>query len=504
MGVGLSAILIVIVTILLSSCSNGSFETVKDATPVDVPIVTKVTKGTYMNGEQFCAKFVNTDKSESFELGKWIDVPYDYSDSKKTVKIYTYTKKKFDPNLPSYILVDGGPGQNTHLLSDIIGSGINEIRFDQRGVGCSAPKTWEEYSDPGLYSSLNTARDIEEIRKAYGVSKLSVYGISYGTIPATIYANKFENETKALVIEGVVGRVENLARYTYNIEKYNLILSLFNSSQREAFDAIMYGDDRKKLQVIMYLLGTAGYYDGGFKKIRDEYFKKMFPESGGVDEAAFEKMFVKMMKENNPYDTPQFPGAVDENVLVRFYCKELGGFSKDKFTISYSKTRGFFEEVAKGKKKWASDCAEQGITMEMENTYDERSYPTHAPVYYFQGSHDGATVAEGALNHWKFVPQDKSYFLLSLKGGHNPAISKTKANDVEVSKVHKLLFSEALNSQPIDFEFIKKLNAPIESLNAKTDGTSSYTTWELYTSNKASFAEIEKEFSGLSRLSQSK
>ncbi|MBL7543106.1 MAG: alpha/beta fold hydrolase [Bdellovibrionaceae bacterium] len=498
-----------VVSLLLVGCNDvgGGFATVQETMTVDVPIIRKVTKENYMNGQQFCQKFVNTGDSKTVEIGKWIDVPYNYSESSKTIQIYAYTKKAFNPSLPTYIFVDGGPGQNTHSFSGVIEDEFNEIHFDQRGVGCSAPNTWDEYMDPGLYSSQYTTNDIDEVRKAYGVDMISVYGISYGTVPATIYGSKFKNHVKAIVLEGVVGQVENLARYTRPVEKYNLILDSLNSEQKNSFDRVLMGSDEEKRFVVMYLLGTAGYSDGGYRTVRDVYFKQLFPVAGGIDEGAFQRALKRIFEYENPYKTPQHPGAVDENVLIRFYCKELGGFSKDKFDLNYSRTRGFYEEETRLKKKWAADCEEQGITRQMEDIYDERKYPINTPVYYFQGSHDGATIAEGALNHLKYVPQKKSYFLLSIKGGHNPALSKIKSSDKAISEIHKKLFIEALSAQVISLEFVKQLNAPILGTNDDIEKKFKFVTWKLYTgdlraSNKANLDDIQKEFGGLRRIAR--
>lgn len=502
---GFSVSLITVLSLVSASCNQGRFEVMKDPIAVNIPTTKKITKENYMNGEQFCAKYVNTSDPLSYEVGKWIDVPFDYTNNKaKLIKIYAYTKKTFDPQLPSFIHVNGGPGQNSHTRSDTVDSGVNEIYFDQRGVGCSAPPTWEDYIDQALYSSLTTAKDIDEIRKVYSIEKVSVYGISYGTVPATIYANLFEKNIKSVVLEGVVGKVENLSRHTYEVEKYNLILKGLNSAQKKAFESIIFSDDEIKTVVLWYFLGGARYQDGGYRIVRDNIFQKLFPEAGGVDEDLFKAIYENISKEENQYNTAQYPGGVDENVLMRFYCKELGGFSKDKFGLTYSSELGFTEQPSKHQMSWAEDCGRHGITEKMETLYDERSYSTGAPVYYFQGSHDGATIAEGALNHWKTVPKNKTYFLLSLKGGHNPAMSKIRSSDAEISKLHKQLFTEALTAQPITLDFVKKINASITNSTDKFEKKFNYITWAMFTANKSSSSDIEKEFKGLRRLSARK
>lgn len=487
--------------LVLSACSgSGGFETLRDTNTIDIPIVQKVTKENYMSGKEFCNHFINTGESETKEYGKWITVPYSYKEEIKEIQIYAFTLEPFNPNLPSLIFVDGGPGQNTHQLGGIVEKEYNEIHFDQRGVGCSAPENWEAYIDPKLYSSENTTRDIDEVRKAYGLSQVSVYGVSYGTVPATMYGHYFESNVKSIVLEGVLGKVENLGRYTHRVEKYNLVINGLNRAQRAAFDEIMQGSDDIKQYVLLYFLGAAGYRDGGYRGAKDLFAKRFFSEDGTPQDKEFRQAIKDIHSYENPYDRPQHPGAVDENVLIRFYCKELGGFSKDKFTMKYSPARGFFEETTKDKSSWAKDCADQNITEDMENQYDERNYTTRAPVYYFQGSHDGATLAEGALGHWKSVPQNKSYFLLSLKGGHNPALSKIKSDDKEVAKIHKNVFMSALSGQVIDFDVVAKLNESITKSTNEQVKKRNFNTWELFTSNKTDSTEIQREFSGLKNI----
>lgn len=505
LGMGFIALLMVALTIFLSSCSPG-FETLPDSVVAvaEIPIVNKVSKENYLNGQKFCEKYVNNESPLSVEVGKWIDVPFDYATSTKKVKIYAYTKKTFNPQLPSYIVVDGGPGQNTHMTNEILDSGFNEIRFDQRGVGCSAPATWEEYSDQKLYSSLYTANDIDEIRKAYGLTIVSIYGVSYGTVPATIYANRYEGNVRSLVIEGVLGKIENLSRRTYDVDKYNLIFNSLTDTQKDSFTKVLFGNDEKKQKVLRYFLEGARYQDGGYRMVRDVVFKKLFKDTGEIDEAAFARGYSLIFSETSEYTTPQQPGAVDENVLLRFYCKELGGFSQDKFSLDFSRERGFFERATSGKTRWSEDCKMVGIDRSMENNYDEKSYPTSVPVYYFQGSHDGATIADGALSHWKYVPINKSYFLLSLRGGHNPALSKLKSGDREIMTLHKELFAKSLSAQSIQVDFVNKLNLAISSTAEKNEKNLNFNTWKLFSDNKTSYIEIEKEFNGLRRLSQRK
>jgi proline iminopeptidase len=58
---------------------------------------------------------------------------------------------------------------------------VNVVQFDQSGIACSRPTTEIMYKNPQFYSSENTARDADEIRKSLGANKITAYGISYGT-----------------------------------------------------------------------------------------------------------------------------------------------------------------------------------------------------------------------------------------------------------------------------------------------------------------------------------
>lgn len=51
-------------------------------------------------------------------------------------------------------------------------------------------------------STVNTARDLELLRRAVGDPKLTYHGISYGTQLAAIYANLFPSRVRAMVLDG--------------------------------------------------------------------------------------------------------------------------------------------------------------------------------------------------------------------------------------------------------------------------------------------------------------
>jgi pimeloyl-ACP methyl ester carboxylesterase len=130
------------------------------------------------------------------------------------------------------IALAGGPGQSalpiteefTELLGPILAT-RDLIVFDQRGTGSSGPLSChaarvsarfrtlgmlvsacagELGPDRSFYTSLDTVADIEAIRIAGGYEKLVLYGTSYGTKVAELYAQLHPEHVEALVLDSVV------------------------------------------------------------------------------------------------------------------------------------------------------------------------------------------------------------------------------------------------------------------------------------------------------------
>lgn len=478
--------LLILATSGCTSNSSGG-----DAVPVGVPDIRKINQANYMNGREFCKTW---GKYTSKEFGLRLTVPKDYSDySKGSIEIYAYTLQEFIPTLPSYIFVDGGPGQNTHGITDVTDRKFNEIRFDQRGLGCSAPESFEIYSDPTLYSTENTVRDMEEIRKAYGISTWSVYGISYGTIPATQYGAKFPEHTTAVVLEGVVGHSDILHRWDYKSSKINYILKDLSSQDRAAFTQLIYEQSKDTEFVLNLLFGGFFYQDVGLRQLKTImgyiiYNGKIQRETllrarQSQDESA-------TLREQQP---PQVPGGIDENVMGIIYCRELNYREKGKTTLNYSAEKGFFESTAStvSSRKNGQTCDNLGVKPSDEQPYKIENHPNTKNIYYFQGSHDGATMAKGAQLHWKTVPKGKSFFMLAQKGGHNPNLTRLfDSSSGALQLEQKRLFNQSLSGLDITDTDIRTAN-----IYAKPDQQ-----WKMWTNPWTAEADFEQELEGIRRI----
>lgn len=455
------------------------------------PLVFQTTRETYLTGPEFCDLY---SKVTSKEVGIHVSVPkfYDHPEL-GSLSLYAYTIKPFDAAKPSYIYFDGGPGQNTHgMMLDFFGASgrtsMNEIYFDQRGLGCSSPATWDEYKDASLYSSRNNVRDADEIRKAYGVAKWTVYGVSYGTVPATMYGSEFASSTTSVVLEGVVGDTSMIGDAAYKAGKLNLVLARLTDPQRNGFAKLMTdvdgrGDRSADSRAFRTYMMQFFYADKGMSKFTEKV-AVFIDQDGNIRRDKLAELRQHMLDRARKYPRAQQPGAVDGQILNVIYCKDLGARHHDSQGVGYSPSNGFYPQTYNGDAN--QYCDEVGVSLEDEQLFNPADFKTNVPVYYFQGAHDGATVAKGALANWQNVPQAKSYFLLAEKGGHNPNLSRIDSEDKNIGLLETALFAKAIRGEDISQADVAAINLAETSDEA----------WKLYLS-KDDALNIASEFEGI-------
>jgi pimeloyl-ACP methyl ester carboxylesterase len=133
------------------------------------------------------------------------------------------------------LFLTGGPGQpgvpfltriHTRLRTEL--NGYRLVMFDQRGTGAGAlacPGLQEAAgasdltavspgtvaacaqsigTDRRYYSTSETIADIEQLRAALGVPRLTLDGVSYGTFVAERYALAYPTHVARLVLDSVV------------------------------------------------------------------------------------------------------------------------------------------------------------------------------------------------------------------------------------------------------------------------------------------------------------
>ena len=140
-----------------------------------------------------------------------------------------------DPAPDAFTIINGGPGgSSVDLLVDLVGA-IQPITrerdvlvIDQRGTGRSAPLNCDTLTDavdtpsldqtialteeclaslphdPRFFTTSVAVDDLEALRATLGYQQLSVYGVSYGTRVAMHYARQHPQQTRAVIVDGVV------------------------------------------------------------------------------------------------------------------------------------------------------------------------------------------------------------------------------------------------------------------------------------------------------------
>jgi pimeloyl-ACP methyl ester carboxylesterase len=165
------------------------------------------------------------------ECGR-LKVPENYDDPGRTIEIaymIVRAKSNKDPGDPVLVL-SGGPGSPSLVYAEMLVANphINDVVldrdwvfFDQRGQGRSVPalrcareedylkrvrlcrdSLMSEGVDLSQYNSERSGQDIEALRKALGVKRWNLWGISYGSRLAFAVARDFPARVRSIVHDG--------------------------------------------------------------------------------------------------------------------------------------------------------------------------------------------------------------------------------------------------------------------------------------------------------------
>jgi pimeloyl-ACP methyl ester carboxylesterase len=302
-------------------------------------------------------KFTKTkcflDRNESiFECG-YIEVPDDYTNQKSRYTLAVMIKKAKDNSrhLPPIINIDGGPGDSsithTYKLDFLDYDDRDVIYFSQRGTGLSKPfleckeifanydelinkkfkelnisrytddlpqelyekhfsqllnqkyvkcaqKLQKEGVDPTTISTRNSAYDIESIRKALKLDKISLFGVSYGTRLALEYMELFADHIDSVVLDSVLA--DDVDRYAINISMRKRALKEFFelcSSDESCFEAFA--------QLEEHFLALVSHYNlHPYTYIYDEEHNKSIELNGGFIAFSIDSLFYFPVIESLP------------------------------------------------------------------------------------------------------------------------------------------------------------------------------------------------------------
>lgn len=352
-------------------------------------------------------------------------------------KMYFWTQKKLDLNNPSLILIPGGPGQTYQKLEWANINDLNIIYFDPRGMGCSTPIKNNLLNNPDFYSAKLVAKDLEQLRIHLKLNKWSVYGHSYGTIPATVYASTYPESVENLILEGTV--LKGGKEFWYSQARHDLILKVLNAISPQLKDAAL-SNTKNNLNSFWFSQGLLDSLPQGFDK---ELIEKRLTHNYSQNQ---NHPFTPKIE--NPDDlTPYF----SRTAHLILSCKELAA-------DLYSPKRLFFFDGNSfqflQKPTYAEYCKEWPIKHDI---YDSKDFPLHVPTFYFQGEYDYLTPHAEALEHYHQNQSKNKVFLTLKNGGHNPlSLSLNEFNkDTNLNKVYTHSILEIINHKFNTNDFIR-------------------------------------------------
>jgi pimeloyl-ACP methyl ester carboxylesterase len=194
-----------------------------------------------------------SDRDLSFECDATFEVPISY-DEPQGARLPLFAVRVVSglqtDRIGSLVVNPGGPGGSgvdaaiglALTLPKAVLARFDIVGFDPRGVGLSTPITCipdelkeqivaaeprptsdeqldeafalaqevadgcaEEYPDAlGTFNTVDTARDMEQLRQAIGDEKLTYLGYSYGTTLGSTYAELFPDKVRGLVLDAAV------------------------------------------------------------------------------------------------------------------------------------------------------------------------------------------------------------------------------------------------------------------------------------------------------------
>jgi len=116
--------------------------------------------------------------------------------------ITLYVRVAGDPASGNVLIaIHGGPGMTSDYmlnLEKLAGPDLAVVTYDQRGVGRSSSPT----AEPGNYTLVKYAEDLEAVRQAVGVDSVYIFGHSWGGIVAQRYATLYPNHVRSMILMG--------------------------------------------------------------------------------------------------------------------------------------------------------------------------------------------------------------------------------------------------------------------------------------------------------------
>src|SRR3954453_8500718 len=137
----------------------------------------------------------------------YVSVPLDYAHQKgRKLRLFVAAQPKKVNARGTILLLAGGPGEASTTVFDLTSElwaslfpGYDVAAYDDRGTGDSASLSCRGAATAGrcgsaigpsrvFYGTRENVADMEAVRRALGVDRVALFGLSYGTKQALAYA----------------------------------------------------------------------------------------------------------------------------------------------------------------------------------------------------------------------------------------------------------------------------------------------------------------------------
>lgn len=242
------------------------------------------------------------------------------------IRVYYKLLNPFDPQKPTLLLINGGPGGDHNIIEMLRGTDfdkkMNIVGFDHRGLGCTFPLSpWAPNYMPGIYSMSRASDDMEAIRKDLlgEQGKWFVYGVSYGTFLGQRYAIKYPHYISGLILDSAFhdSNAIDIARQQY--------IPLFIRSDKvisELFDQLTQQYSDLKPVILRAIWGYTYSYAGRTEGIRN-FLEQLTAASASREEV--EKLLNNYMDFNIPI------AGMGRHIV----CEEIWDFSDNQNANDY-------------------------------------------------------------------------------------------------------------------------------------------------------------------------
>lgn len=366
----------------------------------------------YISGKNSLLKFIENPATEKYLKGQYgyVEVPLNYEvENQEKLSLFYSLPIGFDVSKPSVIYFYGGPGGSS-LFTEIENglSNYNIIYMDQRGTGFSKPDKHFQIQNPLNFSSEYIARDALAILNHLKIEKVTVYGVSYGTIPATIFSSFFPERTTSVVLEGVVfSGEETLWSAPHRIK---ILQKAFNKWPNELRQKIINMSKSGNVQDDWFGTYAQSYmYDRNFEKNLKSDLESLFSKNLESQILTIDNSIDKSILLND-----SIYGAY---MFHQIACQELSANSnRSGWGAVFNE-----ENLEPSLRPITKACLSiPGMEDRLNRTYFSTNYPVLVPVVYVQGVLDGATTATQAIKHFKQTAKGKAQLILVKGGGHAP------------------------------------------------------------------------------------